>query len=131
MGLATAAVAYWRPRPSLAETWRQYRRYAEGDALAGMYPERHLLRFAAYSAAAMILWSRRPSLMAGLAVGAVAHSYRPVRRAWGRLPGVAAERAAALLAVPALLASVDAAKMWGYVHGTAARLLRRPEERSA
>src|SRR5207247_6351673 len=43
--LAPAAVAYWRVRPDLPGTWRQYARYAGGDALAGMYPNRHLVRF--------------------------------------------------------------------------------------
>ena len=50
--LAPEAVVWWRIRPTLGSTWRQYAGYAEGDALAGMYPERHLLRFATCSAAA-------------------------------------------------------------------------------
>jgi glycosyltransferase involved in cell wall biosynthesis len=36
MALAREAVAYWRPRPTLGETWKQYGRYAEGDARAEM-----------------------------------------------------------------------------------------------
>src|SRR5438105_9684217 len=66
--LAPEAVVWWRIRPTLGSTWRQYAGYAEGDALAGMYPERHLLRFATCSAAAGVLWSRRPWLVALLAV---------------------------------------------------------------
>src|SRR5207247_6840099 len=53
--LATDAVVRWRIRPTLRATWRQYGRYAEGDAVAGMYPERHLLRFGTYLALAAAL----------------------------------------------------------------------------
>ncbi|HMC37015.1 MAG TPA: glycosyltransferase [Actinomycetota bacterium] len=121
---APGAKAYWRPRPTLAATWQQYLRYAEGDAVAGMYPERHLLRFGAYAAAAGILGrTRRPMALTVLAVGALAHSYRPVRRAWDRLPASAAARGAALVTVPALVAIVDAAKMVGYLRGLSARMV--------
>ena len=40
-------------------TWTQYFRYARGDAVAGMYPERHALRFATYGGLAAALASRR------------------------------------------------------------------------
>ena len=118
--LAPDAITRWRVRPTLGETWRQYAGYGEGDALAGMYPERHLIRFATYGfASAAVL--RRSRWMLPIAVaGAAAHVRKPLRRAWRRLPG-GAERAAAVVAVPAMVAFIDAAKAWGYIRGLATR----------
>ncbi len=121
MRFAPDAVARWRVRPSLHETWRQYSRYARGDAQAGMYPERHALRFAVYGALGASLASRRtwPKALA-LAAG-IAHARTPVTRARRRLdePG---ERALATVVVPALMAFTDAAKMAGYLSGLGSRL---------
>src|SRR2546428_9347118 len=55
---ATDAVVRLRIRPTLGETWAQHAGYAEGDALAGLYPERHFLRFAVYAFGAWALTSR-------------------------------------------------------------------------
>ena len=60
MDNATDAVVYWRIRPTLGETWTQYAGYAEGDALAGMYPERHFLRFAVYGLGALAAHVAQP-----------------------------------------------------------------------
>ena len=119
--LAPDAVTYFRIRPDLASTWHRFARYAQGDAMAGMYRERHLLRFAVYALAVAAVVSRRSWLLAPVAVGAAAYASRPVRRGWRRLPGRPVERAVALLAIPALMAVVDGAKMWGYVRGLARR----------
>lgn len=123
MELAPDAVVYWRIRPTIRETWRQYERYAEGDAVGGMYPERHALRFATYAGLAAILASRRgPVLAAGAVAGAV-YVAKPMRRAWSRLPS-GIERVLALGGVPAATAFLDAAKMWGYLRGR--RKMARP-----
>jgi glycosyltransferase involved in cell wall biosynthesis len=122
--LAPRAVTWWPVRPTLAATWRQYSRYAEGDATAGMYPRRHLLRFATYGFLAAALVSRDRRLLAVAAIGGAAHTRRPVRRAWRRLDRPA-DRAKALAAVPALMAFTDVAKMWGYVRGRARRRTAR------
>jgi glycosyltransferase involved in cell wall biosynthesis len=121
MRLAPEAVARWRPRASLRATWTQYFRYARGDAHAGMHPERHALRFAVYGSLGAALASRRswPRVLA--ACGAVAYARGPVARGWVRAR-TPAERVAATLAVPALMAWIDAAKMAGYAAGLADRL---------
>ena len=59
MRFAPDAIARWRLRPTLRATWIQYFRYARGDALAGMHPERHAVRIAAYAGLAAALASRR------------------------------------------------------------------------
>jgi glycosyltransferase involved in cell wall biosynthesis len=120
MELAPQAVTWWRVRPTAAATWRQYSRYAEGDALGGMYPRRHAIRFATYATTALALATRRRWVMALATVGALAYARKPVRRAWRRLPDPT-DRAKALVAVPALMAFIDAAKMWGYARGLLTR----------
>jgi glycosyltransferase involved in cell wall biosynthesis len=116
MELAPEAVTWWRVRPSLADTWRQYSRYAEGDALGGMYPHRHSIRFATYGLGLAAAASRKRWLRALAAASALAYARRPLLRAWLRLEAPT-DRAKAMIAVPALMAFVDAAKMWGYVRG--------------
>ena len=116
MRLAPDAVVNWPLRRTLGETWRQYFRYARGDAIAGMYPERHALRFGAYSAAlyAFSTNGRLRKLAALAAIGA--NAARPIRRATTRFEDPA-ERARAIVSVPALMAIVDVAKMSGYLAG--------------
>jgi hypothetical protein len=122
---APEAVARWRVRPSLAATWRQYLRYARGDAHAGMYPERNALRFAVYGGLVAALVSHRtwPKLLA--LAGAVAYARMPVARAWRRLTEPR-DRAIATVAVPALLGFTDLAKIVGYASGLLDRLRGMP-----
>ena len=124
MRFAPGAVAGWRPRGSLGAIWTQYVRYARGDGQAGMYPERHALRFAVYAGLLVALASRRtwPKMLAG--GGAIAYGRAPVVRARTRVSSPR-ERALATVATPALLAFTDAAKMAGYVLGLADRLTGR------
>jgi glycosyltransferase involved in cell wall biosynthesis len=122
MDNATDAVVYWHIRPTLGETWMQYAGYAEGDALAGMYPERHFLRFAVYGLGALALTSRSRFLTALAAAAGTAYASRPVRRAWTRLADRPGDRAASTIGVPAAMAFVDLAKMWGYARGLARRV---------
>ncbi len=116
MRLARDAVAWWRLRPDLRSTWVQYFRYARGDALGGMYPERHALRFAVYGGGAYAWASRGALRKLATLVGAGAYSARPLRRAFRSFEHPL-DRAKALAAVPALMAYVDAAKMAGYLAG--------------
>jgi glycosyltransferase involved in cell wall biosynthesis len=125
MRFAPEAVARWRVRPTLGATWTQYAKYARGDAHAGMYPERHALRFAVYGGLTLALRSNRswPKLVA--VAGAAAYARTPVRRAWHRLASPQG-RALATVVVPTLMAFTDVAKMIGYVRGLVDRLRRAP-----
>jgi glycosyltransferase involved in cell wall biosynthesis len=116
MRFAPRAVVRWRLRPTLTSTWVQYFRYARGDALAGMHPERHALRFGAYAGLVAALASRRtwPKLLAGSA--AVRYARTPIRRAFRRLHDPR-DRVLAAVAVPGLIAWIDTAKMAGYASG--------------
>ena len=124
MRFAPEAIVRWRLREGLGATWRQYFRYAQGDAQAGMHPERHAVRFGVYAGLGLALASGRtwPKLLA--AAGALAYAREPVRRGWARTDGPSG-RAIATVAVPALMALTDAAKMAGYAVGLAGRV-RRP-----
>jgi len=116
MRFVADAIARWRPRPTLAQTWNQYFRYARGDAQAGMYPERHLIRFATYAILVGVARSRRPlPLAVALGAGAV-HARRPLIRAreWA---STTRDRGRVTIALPALMAFVDLAKMAGYIAG--------------
>jgi GT2 family glycosyltransferase len=119
--LAPEAVVFWRMRPDLQALWTQYVRYAEGDAIAGMYARRHAARFAAYGVAAAALVTGRRSLMLGVIGGTAVHAWAPIRRTWRRLPQGSPERLRSVAMVPALMAFVDVAKMWGYLRGLAGR----------
>ena len=127
MRLARDAVAYWPMRESPSEVWRQYFRYAKGDALAGMYPERHAVRFSVYAGAAMAAAAlpRRRWPAAVTAVGAGFYANRRLQRAIRLLPATP-DRAKAMVVVPALLALIDAAKMAGYAAGLLERVYGAP-----
>src|SRR5207245_7731801 len=94
MERALDAVAYWRVRPTIAATWRQYARYAEGDAVAGMYPERHLLRVGTYAALVVVLRTRRAPLLVAAAAAGLVHARAPLRRVWRGLPAGSPRRLA-------------------------------------
>ncbi len=123
MRFAPEAIVHWRLRPTLLATWKQYFKYARGDAQAGMYPERHALRFGVYAGALIALVSRRrlPKLLG--AAGAVAYAHGPVTRARRRMDN-SRERAFATVVVPALMAWIDTAKMAGYTAGLLDRAKR-------
>ena len=120
MRLARDAVVYWPLRPTLAATWRQYFRYARGDAIAGMHPDRNALRFGVYSGAMYAFASKGLGRKLLVIVGAGAYSAKPIARAINRFPE-ARDKAKAALAVFALMAFVDLAKMAGYLNGLAKR----------
>jgi glycosyltransferase involved in cell wall biosynthesis len=124
MRFAPRAIVHWRLRPTLAATWTQYFRYARGDAIAGMYPERHALRYGVYAGAVVAARSQRALPKLAAAAGAVAYARTPVCRAWRRLDDPL-ERAAATITVPALMAMLDTAKMAGYAAGLAERARRQ------
>lgn len=125
MRLARDAVVRWHLRPDLRSTFVQYFRYARGDAIAGMYPARHALRFGVYGGALYAWASRGRWRKVATLLGAAAYARAPLARAARAFPGPA-ERVAAFLAVPALMAFLDVAKMAGYLAGLSARSGRGP-----
>ncbi|MHB8780421.1 MAG: glycosyltransferase [Candidatus Geothermincolia bacterium] len=114
------AVTYWRQRGTMAKVLKQYFRYAEGDGIGGMYPERHLIRYATYGWLALggTLKGRVPfyvplTLLAG--GGYCQGKWRRIPTFMRAYPSSA--RVAAIPAVPVVLAAIDGAKMAGYLSG--------------
>jgi len=114
------ALVLFRPRPSFAAFARQYFLYAGGDGMANLWPRRHAIRYATYSAALLLLGAawRRPWLLLALAPGAVLYTRAPLRRLRARAPWLSArEWAAAAAMIPAIRVVGDVAKMAGYLVG--------------
>jgi glycosyltransferase involved in cell wall biosynthesis len=116
MRFAPEAVVNWRLRTGLGATWTQYFAYARGDAQAGMYPERHAARFAAYTGLMVAAGSRKRLPKIAALLGALAYARGPLART-ARIFKDPRERALAAAAVPALMAWIDTAKMAGYTVG--------------
>jgi glycosyltransferase involved in cell wall biosynthesis len=126
--LARDAIVSWPLRADLRGTWIQYVRYARGDALAGMHPRRHALRFAVYLAlVAGLVVGTTPALVL-LATGAAAYAAAPVARALRR---GGRDRLLVAALTPFLLLFTDVAKMVGYLAGRATRARRDPRPPTA
>jgi len=117
---APAAVVHFRPRSSLPALFRQYRNYAYGDGLAGLWPLRHALRYGSYAVGMGLLIAGAwwPGLWALLGLGGAAYLWRYYRRLWPALGELSpAWRLGALFLLPLLRLTGDMAKMVGYPAG--------------
>lgn len=118
------SIVVWDARPDLRSFARQYFNYARGDGHANLWPKRHLLRYAAYLVGLGALLRRpSPATLMLLALGWLGYQGKYFRRLL-RVPAseVAAEQAAALAYVPAVVTVGDVAKIVGYAVGTWERL---------
>lgn len=122
------ALVYFRPRSSIGAFFRQYRNYAYGDGLAGLWPWRHALRYGSYAAGLGLLiagfyW---PPLWGLFLLGGLAYLWPYYRRLWPALPKLSPGwRIGAVLLVPLLRLVGDMAKMVGYVQGRGKRIGKR------
>jgi glycosyltransferase involved in cell wall biosynthesis len=121
---ASDAAVEWEQRKSLGSVYRQFFRYMEGEALAGLHTGRNLLRFGCYITAILCLplLVTRPVLLLLLIPFGLFYtstSYKKFVRL-KRYPLLGP----ALLVIPALMVFIDIAKMSGYIRGTF-KLLRR------
>jgi glycosyltransferase involved in cell wall biosynthesis len=116
------ALVHFRPRATPQAFARQYLLYARGDGVAGLWPRRHLIRYATYITAGILagIALRWPLAWLPLAGGAAAYLRAPFRRLHRHSGGAPAWQAIAWL--PAIRLIGDLAKMAGYPIG---RLRRR------
>jgi hypothetical protein len=117
---APAALVHFRPRESPRALFRQYRNYAYGDGVAGLWPRRHALRYASYAlglglAAAGARWPLLWAVLGAAGLLYLAPFYRRLRQDWGSLSP--AWRAGTVLLVPFIRILGDVAKMVGYPRG--------------
>jgi len=130
---APRAVAWFRPRPTLAAFTRQYYLYARGDGKADLWAGRHAMRYVTYLVAmpalAAVAMRIHPvgwlALLAGLAM-MVRTPYRRLLRQWAALSTV--EKLRAALWLPMIRVTGDVGKMAGYPVGVWWRWRRRPPE---
>ncbi len=125
---APEAVALFRPRPSLRAFWTQYFRYAKGDGKAGLWPERHAIRYASYTGGAALLLAacRRRGILLPLLLGAALYLKTPYRRLLPRVEGLSSnQKIEAAAWVPVIRLVGDLAKMVGYPMGLLWRLRPR------
>jgi len=117
---APAALAYFRPRPTLGAFWHQYFRYARGDGKAGIFARRHAIRYATYLGLGAFLargW-RYPVLWPLVLLAGVGYLRRPYARLAPDLaPLSPSGRVRALAAVPLIRLVGDLAKCAGYTVG--------------
>jgi glycosyltransferase involved in cell wall biosynthesis len=126
---APEAIAWFRPRRSLAAFFRQYYLYARGDGKAGLWARRHAVRYATYVLATLLVlrWRQWAWL---LPLGALAYTRRPFARLkLDTLPPAEAARAAIM--VPLIRFTGDVAKMLGYPVGICWRVRRAWTSRSS
>ena len=120
------AIVHWKMRENLDQIFRQFFRYAKGDALGRMYPVRHLIRFLTglgFLALILIAVFFSPYILLSFILLFPAYSYRPYRRMFYRWQGnekcrpAPAARIGALFFIPFLLIYIDTAKVFGYLYG--------------
>ncbi len=123
-----AALAYFRPRPTLRAFFRQYYLYARGDGKADLWRLRHAIRYGTYLGLVPLLAlaiRRHPAALGPALLLAGAYLRRPYQRLWALTAGQPARRRLAALPWPPLIRLTgDVAKMLGYPVGVAWRLRR-------
>lgn len=127
---APDALVHFRPRSSLRAFARQYFLYARGDGMANLWPRRHLIRYATYATAMLLItmaW-RKPWVLGILASGMAAYCRAPVRRLRLRAPALSGgEWTRALTLIPIIRIVGDMAKMAGYPVGLVQRKVMSDE----
>ncbi|MCX6015971.1 MAG: glycosyltransferase [Chloroflexales bacterium] len=120
------AIVHFQPRANLRQFARQYYLYARGDAVAGLWPRRHAIRYAVYGGA-LVLASLGGLAWLLLAICIGGYCLMPCVRLWRRFgEGVNGwQTVAAMGLVPWLRVVGDVAKMVGYVAGWV-RLAQNP-----
>ncbi len=137
---APDACVRFKPRGSLRSFFKQYFLYARGDGKAGLWPKRHLIRYATYliafpTLAALALvgpWPANALALTALIGGFAAYVATPYRRLGHLARGApAGDRLRAALWIPVLRVWGDIAKMLGYPAGLLWRLMRSAGHRRA
>ncbi len=122
------AIVYWRMRENLVQVFKQFFRYAKGDAIGKMYTYRHLIRFASFFISIVILLSAiffNAWLLILYIPLFVGYIYKPVLRLksnWNHIKNPVKKVSFKILSIilcPFLLLYIDVAKASGYLYGMA------------
>lgn len=120
------ALVYWRMRENPVRIFKQFFRYAKGDATGGMYPFRHIIRFMALFTFLVILLSAfyfSKWVLVVLIPLFIIYLFRPYARlirnrnvnrncSFKRL-----DKLLSIPVIPFLMLLIDFSKMCGYVYG--------------
>ncbi len=126
------AIVHWEMREGFVQIFKQFFRYAKGDAVGRMYPFRHLIRFASilifsaiiFAALYFNLW-----ILAVLIPLFAIYVFKSYRRLAGsrreaescRFHGFG--RISSIIFIPLLLIYIDLAKICGYIFGLSKRII--------
>jgi len=130
------AEVYWDLRSGLVPVFRQFFRYAKGDAIGRMYPARHFVRFSALLALALLAALSAlvsPWFLFGILPVIIYFMYKPyfrinsflddkkVNRYIGKIRSKPLLKTAVFFAIPLMMTYIEAAKLFGYLYGIVAR----------
>jgi len=120
------AVVYWKMRENNLQVFRQFFRYAKGDASGRMYPKRHIIRFTSFAVFIIILlgiFYLSKWILVILIPLFGAYVFKPYRRLiknsnfMGSCRLTGAGIFLSILFIPLLLLQIDFSKMCGYLYG--------------
>jgi len=120
------AIVLWRMRENLSQIFKQFFRYAKGDARGKMYFHRHLIRFLSAAGFLIVISLSAifsPWFLFMLAPVFVFYVLRPFSRLNVTFRHIKKNtgrfflKTAALFAAPMMLIYIDIAKMSGFIYG--------------
>ncbi|MHB1345991.1 MAG: glycosyltransferase [Candidatus Humimicrobiaceae bacterium] len=120
------AVVFWRMRENLNQVFKQFFRYAKGDAIGRMYLNRHLIRFSTifdFIIIVLISIFFSPWFLLVLVPFFIFYVFKPFSRlnaTFSHLKNGADRffvKIAALAICPLMLVYIDIAKMSGFIYG--------------
>ncbi len=120
------AIVYWKMRGNPAQIFKQFFRYAKGDARGRMYPHRHIIRFTAFLGFILIILGAiflNKLLFIALIPLFAYYTYKPYRRLLkssgdkGNCGFCTLEKLLSIPVIPVMLLYIDFSKMCGYIRG--------------
>ena len=127
------AVVYWKMRENHLQIFRQFFRYAKGDASGRMYLNRHIIRFTSFLVFVIILigaFYLSKWVLVILIPLFGAYVFKPYSRLIKNLNGMGsckftrAEILLSILFIPLLLLQIDFSKMCGYLYGLLKNIIK-------
>ena len=120
-------------REDPVQIFRQFFRYAKGDAIGRMYPVRHFVRFSAFLTFLIILISAfclSKWILVILAPLFVVYVFKPYGRlvkGWSSNESCSfygVKKFLSILFIPILLMQIDLSKMCGYIYGLFKKIIK-------
>lgn len=129
IGYNPEAIVYWKMRKNLKAVFKQFFRYAKGDAIGKMYFYRHLIRFFSFIVFILIILVSilfSPWFLTSFIFLFFLYTYRSYSRIFFSIDNVLIKKSihikslitiASVIFIPFLLIYIDIAKISGYIFG--------------